>query len=125
MPLRQKEEAVRRQMKTVGILDDFDVIVCGDMVTKSKPDPDIYLKACELIKVDPKECYAVEDSYNGIRSAHAAGMKSDYDSGSVTANPGNSGIDGTEAGFFACSEGFSGKSERKISGYRKDGIVKW
>lgn len=70
-----KEEAVRRQMKTVGILDDFDVIVCGDMVTKSKPDPDIYLKACELLKVDPKECYAVEDSYNGIRSAHAAGMK--------------------------------------------------
>jgi len=70
-----KEEAVRRQMKTVGILDDFDAIVCGDMVTKSKPDPDIYLKACELLKVDPKECYAVEDSYNGIRSAHAAGMK--------------------------------------------------
>lgn len=70
-----REEAVRRQMKTVGILDDFDAIVCGDMVTKSKPDPDIYLKACELLKVDPKECYAVEDSYNGIRSAHAAGMK--------------------------------------------------
>ena len=44
-------------------------------MTKSKPDPDIYLKACELLKVDPKECYAVEDSYNGIRSAHAAGMK--------------------------------------------------
>ena len=54
-----KEEAVRRQMKTVGILDDFDVIVCGDMVTKSKPDPDIYLKACELLKVDPKECYTI------------------------------------------------------------------
>lgn len=45
------------------------------MVTKSKPNPDIYLKACELMKVDPKECYAVEDSYNGIRAAHAAGMK--------------------------------------------------
>ena len=62
-------------MKTAGIFDDFDVIVCGDMVTKSKPNPDIYLKACELMKVDPKECYAVEDSYNGIRAAHAAGMK--------------------------------------------------
>ena len=62
-------------MKAAGIFDDFDVIVCGDMVTKSKPNPDIYLKACELMKVDPEDCYAVEDSYNGIRAAHAAGMK--------------------------------------------------
>ena len=70
-----QQQAVYRQMKAAGIFDDFDVIVCGDMVTKSKPNPDIYLKACELMKVDPKECYAVEDSYNGIRAAHAAGMK--------------------------------------------------
>ena len=70
-----QQQAVYRQMKPAGIFDDFDVIVCGDMVTKSKPNPDIYLKACELMKVDPEECYAVEDSYNGIRAAHAAGMK--------------------------------------------------
>ena len=70
-----QQQAVYRQMKAAGIFDDFDVIVCGDMVTKSKPNPDIYLKACELMKVDPKECYAVEDSYNGIRAAHEAGMK--------------------------------------------------
>lgn len=112
-------------MKTVGILDDFDVIVCGDMVTKSKPDPDIYLKACELLKVDPKECYARGRFLQWNPFCPCGRNESDYDSGSVTANPGNSGIDGTEAGFFACSEGFSGKSERKISGYRKDGIVKW
>ena len=62
-----QRQAVYRQMKAAGIFDDFDVIVCGDMVTKSKPNPDIYLKACELMKVDPKECYAV--------AAHAAGMK--------------------------------------------------
>ena len=36
---------------------------------------DIFLKACELLGVNPKEAYAVEDSYNGIRAAHAAGMK--------------------------------------------------
>lgn len=70
-----RKEAVCRQMKAVGIFDAFDVIVCGDMVTRSKPEPDIYLKACELLGVEPAECYAVEDSYNGIRSAHAAGMK--------------------------------------------------
>lgn len=51
-----QQQAVYRQMKAAGIFDDFDVIVCGDMVTKSKPNPDIYLKACELMKVDPKEC---------------------------------------------------------------------
>lgn len=70
-----KEAAVRRQMAAVGILADFDAVVCGDMVQRSKPAPDIYLKACELLQVRPEECYAVEDSYNGIRSAHAAGMK--------------------------------------------------
>lgn len=70
-----KEEAVRRQMKTVGILDDFDVIVCGDMVTKSKPDPDIYLKACEAFKGGPKECYAVEVLTRESVLPMQAGMK--------------------------------------------------
>ena len=70
-----RRQTVENQLREAEIYDYFDGIVCGDMVTKSKPNPDIYLKACELMKVDPKECYAVEDSYNGIRAAHAAGMK--------------------------------------------------
>ena len=53
----------------------FDVIVGGDMIEKSKPAPDIYLKACELLGVAPRECYAVEDSYNGLISAFDAGLK--------------------------------------------------
>ena len=44
------------------------------MVTRSKPDPDIFLKACEEIGVKPDEAYAIEDSYNGIRAAHAGGL---------------------------------------------------
>ena len=44
------------------------------MVTKSKPAPDIFLKACEEIGVKPDEAYAIEDSYNGIRAAHAGGL---------------------------------------------------
>ena len=44
------------------------------MVEHSKPLPDIYLLACGKLGVEPKEAYAIEDSPNGIRSAHAAGM---------------------------------------------------
>lgn len=70
-----REEVVRREMESIGLLDFFHIIVCGDMVSHSKPHPEIYLKACELLNVSPSECYAVEDSPNGIRSASQAGMK--------------------------------------------------
>lgn len=45
------------------------------MIQKSKPDPEIYLRACELLNVSPSECYALEDSKNGLLSAHRAGCK--------------------------------------------------
>lgn len=70
-----REEVVRREMESIGLLDSFEVIVCGDMVTHSKPHPEIYLKSCELLGASPCDCYAVEDSPNGIRSAYRAGMK--------------------------------------------------
>ena len=43
------------------------------MVNKGKPEPDIYLKACESIGLKPCECIALEDSKNGIISANSAG----------------------------------------------------
>lgn len=52
----------------------FQKVICGDMVENSKPAPDIYELACRELGVSPKEAVAVEDSFNGIRSAHAAGM---------------------------------------------------
>ena len=67
-------DAVVKELTDAEIIDHFSVIVCGDMITKSKPDPEIFLKACELLGADPREAYAIEDSYNGIRAAHAAGM---------------------------------------------------
>ena len=63
-----------RQLRDAGLLPYFDELVCGDMVSKSKPEPDIFLKACEVIGVDPKNAFAIEDSYNGIRSANRAGL---------------------------------------------------
>lgn len=53
----------------------FDGIVCGDMVSRSKPDPEIYLRACELVKVNPEDAVAFEDAPAGIVSAYCAGMK--------------------------------------------------
>lgn len=57
------------------IIGYFDQIVTGDMVKNGKPAPDIYLMACEKLGCDPAEAAAIEDSYNGIRSAYAAGMQ--------------------------------------------------
>ena len=66
---------VENHLQGAGVSRYFVGIVCGDMVTHSKPHPEIYLKACELLNASPKRCFAVEDSPNGIRSAYGAGMK--------------------------------------------------
>lgn len=70
-----REVTVKKEMKMAGLLDAFDVIVCGDMVTHSKPHPQIYQTAASLLGALPEECYAIEDSPNGIRSAYRAGLK--------------------------------------------------
>ena len=57
------------------ILDRFEVVVGGDMVVNGKPHPDIFLKAAELLHVEPQECMVVEDSPAGIQAACAAGIK--------------------------------------------------
>lgn len=66
---------VERNLSRAGIADFFDVVVCGDTVPHSKPEPDVYLKACELLREKPERCYAIEDSRNGIISACTAGCK--------------------------------------------------
>lgn len=70
-----RKKTVRRQLKDAGLLEFFETITTGDMVEHSKPEPDIYLKACEALGLNPENCLAVEDSPNGIKSAKDAGMK--------------------------------------------------
>jgi HAD superfamily hydrolase (TIGR01509 family) len=53
----------------------FDVLVCADDVTATKPDPACYLLAAKLIGVPPADCFALEDSPNGVASAEAAGCR--------------------------------------------------
>ena len=58
-----------------GLAGYFAVLVCGDEVARGKPAPDIYLEAARRLGVDPADAVALEDSANGVRSAHAAGAR--------------------------------------------------
>lgn len=69
------EERAIHYLKEIGIYHWFDKVICANMVENGKPMPDIYLYACEQIGEEPKDCYAVEDSPNGVRSASAAGCR--------------------------------------------------
>lgn len=68
-------KSVMHHLNDTKIKDYFDVIVCGDQIERSKPEPDIYLKAAKLLGLAPEVCYAVEDSKNGLLSAHRAGCQ--------------------------------------------------
>ena len=54
----------------------YDAIICGDMVTKTKPDPEIFLTAAGKLGISPENCLVLEDSRQGIFAADAAGMHS-------------------------------------------------
>ena len=69
-----RQSSVLHHLGQAGIRDYFSVVITGDMVEHSKPLPDIYLLACRELGVEPVRAYAIEDSPNGIRSAHRAGM---------------------------------------------------
>lgn len=69
-----RQVVVEKQLKDVGLYDYFEFLICGDMVTNSKPDPEIYATAVNHLGLEPSECAAVEDSLNGLRSAKAAGL---------------------------------------------------
>jgi beta-phosphoglucomutase-like phosphatase (HAD superfamily) len=68
------DDAVRQSLDAVGITGLFDVILTLDDVAAGKPAPDGYLRAIELLGVDPAHCVAYEDSSTGMESARAAGV---------------------------------------------------
>ena len=69
-----RREVVVNQLRAAGLEKYFDVIVCGDMIEKSKPDPEIFLNTAIELDTPPSECMVIEDSYNGIRAAFTACM---------------------------------------------------
>jgi HAD superfamily hydrolase (TIGR01509 family) len=77
-PVAVASNAPRRHLLTglrrVGVEDSFDAMLAFDDVGVPKPAPDLYLRACELLGVDPARSVAIEDSPPGVASARAAGM---------------------------------------------------
>ena len=69
-----KRAKVEQNLVSTNVRGYFDVVIAGDMVERSKPEPDIYLRAAAELNVKPEDCIALEDSRNGLLSAHAAGM---------------------------------------------------
>ncbi len=69
-----KTEIVEKELCEAGIRDFFDTLTGGEQVSRSKPFPDIFLSAAQSLGAEPECCVVVEDSYNGIRAAKAAGM---------------------------------------------------
>ena len=59
----------------LGVTERFAATVSSEEVGRGKPAPDVYLEAARRLGVDADGCVAIEDSENGIRSAHAAGMR--------------------------------------------------
>ncbi len=62
-------------LKQVGLDDVFDAVSDGTNITKSKPDPEVFLKAAEYIALAPEDCLVVEDAVAGIEAAKCGGMK--------------------------------------------------
>lgn len=66
----------KRILKHLGLENYFDAISDGTNITKSKPDPEVFLKAAEYLYLVPQECLVVEDAVAGIRAAVAGGFDS-------------------------------------------------
>ncbi len=68
-------EVIDVVLDRMGVAGLFSATVSSEEVARGKPAPDVYLEAARRMGADPRAVAAVEDSENGIRSAHAAGMR--------------------------------------------------
>ena len=68
-------QTARSYLSTAGLLERFIGVVGGDRIERGKPDPDIFLHAAERLETQPERIIVFEDSANGVRAAHAAGMR--------------------------------------------------
>jgi len=59
----------------IGLKDYFDAVSDGNNITRSKPDPEVFVKAAQMLGVAPEKCLVVEDAVSGAEAGHAGGMK--------------------------------------------------
>jgi HAD superfamily hydrolase (TIGR01509 family) len=67
-------DVIAAALVATGLADVFETVVSSDEVAHGKPAPDVYLETARRLGTDPRDCLVVEDSYNGVRAARAAGM---------------------------------------------------
>ena len=72
------QSVTTEHLKHAGIYDAFDVVIGGDMVENNKPKPDLFLKAAELLRVEPEECIVIGDTISDMKAAKAANMKAAF-----------------------------------------------
>lgn len=87
-------ELIKLVLDRLGIAVYFDSITSGNDVKRGKPSPDIFLLAAERIGVNPRDCFVVEDSENGVKAAKSAGMKA---LGYINPTSGNQCLDMADA----------------------------
>ncbi len=73
-------------LERIGLTDAFDAVADGNQITRSKPDPEVFLLAAQLLGLPAAECLVVEDADAGVEAALAGGMKA-LGVGSATQNP--------------------------------------
>lgn len=69
-----RRELTEERLKRVGVYDRFDYVLCGDEVTKRKPDPEIYLSVLKKMDIDARNALVLEDSSVGVEAAYRAGI---------------------------------------------------
>ena len=62
-------------LQKTGLIDWFDLIIDGNKVNKSKPDPEVFLKGAEGLGLSPEHCIVFEDAQAGVEAAKAGNMK--------------------------------------------------
>ena len=62
-------------LQQIGLAGFFDAISDGNNITRSKPDPEVFLKAAQMLNAAPARCLVVEDAVSGAQAAHRGGMK--------------------------------------------------
>ena len=81
-------------LKKINLLDQFDAIIDGTKVSKSKPNPEVFLKGAEALNISPKNCIVFEDAVAGVEAAVNAGMRVVGIGSKGTLNQANFVIDG-------------------------------
>ena len=62
-------------LRQIGLEGYFDAVSDGNNISRSKPDPEVFLKAAQMLGIEPERCLVVEDAVSGAEAAHRGGMK--------------------------------------------------